>query len=242
MCNGFDAATQSVAKADMTVLDCWVLERLNEVIDESRSAYDAYQFRKVFTLVNQFCANELSALYIDITKDRMYCDALDSTRRLSAQTVMHRVFDGLCRILAPILVFTADEAWEHAGNEGSIHEQDFPVVDADFSTGEATQLVNGLLEIRAVIQTSIEVQVQAKAFNKNNEADVALTLPADHPCYEVLQDGEFVKEFFIVAGLTVLAGDEVSATAKATEHCMCPRCRRYEPVVSDVCQRCTDVV
>jgi isoleucyl-tRNA synthetase len=94
----------------------------------------------------------------------------------------------------------------------------------------------------SVIQAAIELQVQAKAFNKNNEADVTVTLPADHPCYEVLQDDEFVKEFFIVAGLTVVVGDEVSATAKATEHCMCPRCRRYEPLVSDVCQRCNDVV
>ncbi len=240
--NGFDAKTQSVAKADMTLLDRWLLERLNEVIEECRTAYDAYQFRKVFSVINQFCSNELSALYIDITKDRMYCDALDSTRRLSAQTVMSRVFDAICKLLSPILVFTADEAWEHAGNEGSVHETEFPVVDPEFSGGESIAQVDRLLELRAVIQTAIEEQVQAKAFNKNNEADVTLTLPADHPCRSMLDDREFVTEFFILAGLTVVDGDEVSATAKATEHSMCPRCRRYEPLVSDVCQRCHDVM
>ena len=135
--NGFDATTQSVSKEEMTLLDRWVLERLNGVISECSKAYDAYQFRKVFNQINQFCAHELSALYIDITKDRMYCDALDSKRRLAAQTVMYRVFDAVCRLIAPILAFTADEAWEHAGNEGSIHEQDFPVVDPDFQSGEA---------------------------------------------------------------------------------------------------------
>ena len=240
--NGFDAATQSVDKADMTVLDRWVLERLNEVITECHSAYEAFQFRKVFNQINQFCANELSALYIDITKDRMYCDGLDSTRRLAAQTVMHRVFDAIVRLAAPILAFTADEAWEHAGNEGSIHEQDFPTVDPEFAPGEAIEKVTGLLEIRAVIQTAIEEQVQAKAFNKNNEADVTLTLPSDHPCIDLLGDRDFVTEFFILSKLNVVNGNEISATAKATDHCMCPRCRRYEPLVTDLCQRCSKVV
>ncbi|BDS06019.1 isoleucine--tRNA ligase [Oceaniferula spumae] len=240
--NGFDPATQSVAKDDMTVLDRWVLERLNEVITECKSAYESYQFRKVFNQINQFCANELSALYIDITKDRMYCDGLDSTRRLAAQTVMHRVFDSIVRLMAPILAFTADEAWEHAGNEGSVHEQDFPEVDSEFVPGMAIQQVTGLLEIRAVIQTAIEEQVQAKAFNKNNEADVTLTLPADHTCAELLNDRDFVTEFFILSKLNVINGAEISATAKATDHCMCPRCRRYEPLVTDLCQRCSEVV
>lgn len=240
--SGFDAATQSVAKAEMTLLDRWVLERLNEVITECRTAYEAYQFRKVFNQINQFCAHELSALYVDITKDRMYCDARDSNRRLAAQTVMHRVFDGLCRLIAPILVFTADEAWEHAGNAGSVHEQDFPVEDPEFASGQATTQINSLLELRAIIQTAIEKEVQAKTFNKNNEADVTLTLPADHPCRPLLDERDFVTEFFILAELGVVTGDEVSATAKATEHCMCPRCRRYEPLVTDVCQRCSEVI
>ncbi|MGJ8676894.1 MAG: isoleucine--tRNA ligase [Akkermansiaceae bacterium] len=240
--NGFDAATQSVSKADMTLLDRWVLERLNDLIAECCTAYESFQFRKVFSSVNQFCANELSALYVDITKDRMYCDAKDSVRRLAAQTVMQRVFESLCKLLAPILVFTTDEAWEHAGYEGSVHEQDFPEIDAEFISGEATAQINGLLELRSVIQTAIEKEVKAKAFNKNNEADVTVTLPADHEFRSLLADRDFVTEFFILSELRLETGAELSVSAKATEHCMCPRCRRYEPLVSDVCQRCSDVV
>ena len=240
--NGFDASTQSVSKEEMTLLDRWVLERLNGVISECSKAYDAYQFRKVFNEINQFCAHELSALYIDITKDRMYCDALDSKRRLAAQTVMHRVFDAVCRLIAPILAFTADEAWEHAGNEGSIHEQDFPVVDPDFQSGEAVAQIDVLLELRAVIQTAIEKEVQAKAFNKNNEAHVTVALPENHPSRELLTDRDFVTEFFILADLQLEPGSEITATAKATEHAMCPRCRRYEPLVTELCSRCSEVV
>jgi len=240
--NGFDADTQSVSKQEMTLLDRWVLERLNEVISECREAYEAYQFRKVFNQINHFCAHELSALYVDITKDRMYCDAVDSTRRLAAQTVMHRVFDAVCRLMAPVLAFTADEAWEHAGNEGSVHEQDFPQVDPEFGSGEATQQVDALLELRTIIQTAIEKEVQAKTFNKNNEAEVTVVLPENHPTRELLADREFVTEFFILAELRVETGNELSASAKATIHAMCPRCRRYEPLVTDVCQRCSEVV
>lgn len=240
--NGFDAATQSVPREEMTLLDRWLLERLNDVVAESSKAYEAYQFRKVFNQINHFCTHELSALYIDITKDRMYCDALDSKRRLAAQTVMHRVFDAVCRLMAPILAFTADEAWEHAGNQGSVHEQDFPKVDPDFQSGEAVSKVEALLELRTVIQTAIEKEVQAKAFNKNNEAEVTLVLPESHPSRELLTDREFVTEFFILADLHLELGDQVSARAQATSHDMCPRCRRYEPLVTDVCKRCSEVV
>ena len=74
-------------------------------------AYAAYEFHKVYHTLNQFCAVDLSSLYVDITKDRMYCDAPDSPRRRATQAAMHHVFDALCRLLAPILVFTAEEAW-----------------------------------------------------------------------------------------------------------------------------------
>ena len=84
-----------------------------QVIEECRAAYAAYEFHKVYHTLNQFCAVDLSSLYIDITKDRMYCDAPASPRRRATQMAMHQIFDALCRLLAPILVFTAEEAWGH---------------------------------------------------------------------------------------------------------------------------------
>ena len=85
------------------------------MIAECRDAYAAYEFHKVYHTLNQFCAVDLSSLYIDITKDRMYCDAPDSPRRRATQSAMHKIFDALCRLLAPILVFTAEEAWRYLG-------------------------------------------------------------------------------------------------------------------------------
>src|SRR5207249_2855926 len=85
----------------MTLIDRWILERLNDVIADCRSAYEAFEFHKVYHALNQFCAVDLSSLYIDITKDRMYCDAADSPRRRATQAVMHEIFGALCRLLAP---------------------------------------------------------------------------------------------------------------------------------------------
>src|SRR5438132_1608515 len=98
---------------DLTLIDRWILERLDHVIAASRAAYEAYEFHKVYHTLNHFCAVDLSSLYVDITKDRMYCDAPDSPRRRATQMAMHKIFDALCRLLAPILVFTTGEAWRH---------------------------------------------------------------------------------------------------------------------------------
>ena len=164
---------------------------------------------------------------------------------------MNNVVDALARLLAPILVFTAEEAWEHAGREGSVHEQDFPVPDERFSGKEATTEVNQLLELREVIQNAIESQVQAKVFNKNNEAAVELALPAGHGLCGLLGDREFATEFFILSDLKLAEGEGVSASASRTDHPMCPRCRRYEPPAAGqsveedgtgLCGRCEEVL
>ena len=185
-------------------------------------------------------------MYIDHTKARLYCDREDSDRRRASQTAMNSVVDVLTRLLAPILAFTAEEAWEHAGREGSVHEQDFPAPDERFDGREATDEVDKLLDLREVIQNAIEVEVQAKVFNKNNEAAVELTLPADHELRELLSDRDFFTEFFIISDLKLVEGDRISAKAKKTEYPMCPRCRRYEPPAATgeegLCRRCEEVM
>lgn len=241
--DGFNAATDRVEKADMPLLDQWVLERLHGVIKECRQAYEAFEFRKVFNQINQFCATDLSAIYVDVTKDRMYCDGQDSLSRRSTQTVMHDVFSALARLLAPVLVFTADEAWEHAGFAGSVHEQDFPEAIDAWAPSVVSEKVAALLEARGVIQTAIEEKIQAKVFNKNNEAAVTITVPAGFKAMAELNDRKFAAEFFILAELNVQVGEAMSAVASATTYAMCPRCRRYEPLLaSGLCERCDEVV
>ena len=230
---------------NLAPLDAWILERVNLLITEVRAAYEAYEFRKVFTAINQFCTNDLSSLYIDITKDSLYCDAADSPRRLSKQYALSRVFDALVKLLAPVLAYTCDEAWEHAGHEGSVHEQDFPVADPAFDRGLSATFAR-LQQIKSVIQIAIEAQIKLKAFNKNNEAVVHLTLPQDEDpaVASLLEDAEFAKEFFIISELKLSRGAELSATAEKTAHEMCPRCRRYEPAVDadGLCARCSAIV
>lgn len=228
----------------LPLVDQWIMERLQVVISEIREAYAAYDFRKVFTVVNQFAASDLSAIYIDITKDRLYCDAEDSEQRKASVWVMGQIFDALVKLLAPILAYTAEEAWEHAGREGSIHEQDFPEVNAKYAGKGAIDQVNKLLEVKAVMQTAIEEKVQAKEFKKNNEASVTLTVPANHPSLDLLKNHQFATEFFIVSELKIEEGDSLSAVSEKTPHPMCPRCRKYEPPVNDegLCQRCADAV
>jgi isoleucyl-tRNA synthetase len=244
----FDSAKD--ATTEFTLLDRWILERLNKVTAECIAAYEKFEFRKVFSGLNQFCTNDLSAIYVDLTKDRMYCDAENSPRRRAAQTAMARVFESLCHLIAPILAYTADEAWEHYGKEiGSIHLQKFPTPDPDFAGTEATEKVDKLLKLRGTIQQDIETARQAKSIGSNNEASVTLTLPEGAETPEsLLGDWDAVQEFYMISELAIATGPEITAAVTPTAHAKCNRCWRHLPSVGknpkadDLCDRCAEVV
>ena len=248
---GFDAATQSVPNAELTLLDRWILERLHAVTAECLTAYAAYDFRKVFITLNQFCAVDLSALYVDISKDRMYCDALTSVRRRSAQTAMHRVLDSLCRLLAPILAFTADEAWEFAGHKDSVHEQDFPVPDPDFATTTATSQISELQKLRDLLMLEVDKGRKEKLIGGNLEAAAVLTVPAGSPAAIATANLADAAEYFVLSDLLIQQGSTgTAATAKVsrTAHKKCLRCWRHLPGIGespthpDLCTRCAEVL
>ena len=242
--DGFDP-NGAPAADEYPFLDRWILERLHETETECLKAYETYEFRKVFNALNNFCTHDLSAVYIDATKDRMYCDAADSPRRLASQHAMHAIFNSLSKLLAPILAFTADEAWEHAPfTTGSVHEQDFPVPDPAFEPAVVSKQAARLFEIKYAIQTAIEGCIQAKEFTRNNEAEVDLIVPeSDAELLPLLDDRDFATEFFIIAGLTATAGHALSATARKTDYPLCPRCRRHEPAnAKGLCERCAEVI
>ncbi len=119
--------TAATEETKFTTIDWWILERLDRVIADCRAAYEAFEFHKVYHALNHFCAVDLSSLYIDITKDRMYCDPANAGRRRATQSAMHEIFGALCQLLAPILAFTAEEAWRHSGAGASVHLQEFPL-------------------------------------------------------------------------------------------------------------------
>src|SRR5438552_9730062 len=119
----FDPAEHTVPDEQLTGLDRWVLSEFAKLQAAVIRVYDAYEFHVVYQKTSQFAAVELSAIYHDVVKDRLYTDPAKSHRRRSTQTAIYRLVTGLCKLLAPILSFTADEAWEFIpGAAGSVHE------------------------------------------------------------------------------------------------------------------------
>ena len=232
-----------------TLIDRWILERLDEVIRSCRSAYEKFEFHKVYHALNQFCAVDLSSLYIDITKDRMYCDAPDSPRRRATQAVMHEIFDALCRLLAPILVFTAAEAWRHSPAAGSVHLQEFPEPkDRDGRArppGAPASQMSELLRLRGVIGHAIERARQEKLIGNTLEARVVLRSDSD---VTEKMDKEELEEFFILSDLRIYQAKEASASVTKTPYKKCARCWRHRSTVGtskahpDLCDRCESVV
>ncbi|MGH8100551.1 MAG: class I tRNA ligase family protein, partial [Chthoniobacterales bacterium] len=226
-----------------TLIDRWILERLNQVIRECRSGYKAFEFHKVYHTLNQFCAVDLSSLYVDITKDRMYCDAPDSARRRATQAAMKEIFGALCKLLAPILVFTAEEVWRSSTAHGSVHLQEFP--KAPDRHREATDQIEQLLRLRGVVGQAIERARQEKLVGNALEAAVILHSDSD---VTMKIDKEELEEFFILSDLTVHQAKEASASVMKTTHKKCARCWRHRayvgtsPVHPELCDRCEAVV
>jgi isoleucyl-tRNA synthetase len=237
-----DAGPRSTPAA-ATLIDRWILERLDHVIADCRAAYEAFEFHKVYHTLNQFCAVDLSSLYIDITKDRMYCDAPNSPRRRATQIAMRKIFDALCRLLGPILAFTAEEAWGHSGVGGSIHLQEFP--PAEGRHDKASVQVAELLKLRGMIGQAIERARQEKLIGNALEAAVVLYSDSD---VTAKIDKEELEEFFIVSDLTIHQTKEASASVAKTPYQKCARCWRHRPSVGkskahpDLCDRCESVV
>jgi isoleucyl-tRNA synthetase len=243
--------------SDPTLIDRWILDRLDHVTAECRSAYAAFEFHKVYHSINHFCAVDLSSLYVDITKDRMYCDAPDSPRRRATQFAMHKIFDALCRLLAPVLVFTAEEAWAYAvagvGDAGppataatnSVHLQLFPDCQTGASDDVVRQQIEQLLRLRGVIGQALEKARQEKLIGNSLEARVILK--CDRKAIGSVSKEE-LEEFFILSDLIIEDAPEASAIVEKTPYAKCARCWRHRETVGqstahpDLCDRCESVV
>jgi len=241
----FDPAKDQVA--DLTLVDRWVASRLQQLIQQCREAYQQYEFHRVYHGVNQFCAVDLSSLYIDITKDRMYCDAPGSHRRRATQTVLYEAFDTLVRLIAPILVFTAEEAWSSFGKNLSVHLERFPESNRSLIDTAAIDDASALLDARSTVAQSIEIARQQKLIGNALEAHVVLSLPREHRVHQ-LNLGE-VEEFLILSHLDLVATDgESSAVITKTLYQRCERCWRHrltvglQPGHPTLCDRCAAVV
>ncbi|HME88210.1 MAG TPA: isoleucine--tRNA ligase [Chthoniobacterales bacterium] len=237
----YQSGNQEATK-EHTLVDRWILERLDHVIKDCRAAYEAFEFHKVYHTLNQFCAVDLSSLYIDITKDRMYCDPADAGRRRATQAAMHEIFAALCQLLAPVAAFTAEEAWRHSC-DGSVHLEELPKIQD--RSQEASEQVAELLKLRGVIGQAIEKARQEKLIGNSLEAAVVLRSNSD---VTSKISKEELEEFFILSDLTLEQAKEPSATVIKTSHQKCARCWRHRAYVGkskthpDLCDRCEKVI
>jgi isoleucyl-tRNA synthetase len=174
----FDPERDRVSYDQMDEIDRWALLRLGELIARVRRAYDEYQFHVVFHTVHNFCAVELSSLYLDIIKDRLYVSAPDDPKRRAAQTVCFEVLTALARLLAPVLSFTADEVWGYIPGRGkpeSVHLVTFPEERGEWINERLGGEWERLLEVRGEVSRALEAARKQGLIGKGVDAVVYVT-------------------------------------------------------------------
>jgi isoleucyl-tRNA synthetase len=177
--NGFDPVTDSVPATEMSEIDQWILIRAEDLVARSRAWYNDFEFHKVYRSVYDFATVDLSNVYFDVLKDRLYTSATKSLERRSAQTVLYRLAHALVRLLAPILTFTCEEVWPHLGETGSVHTSMFPE-PSDLTTGlhesQRKRAANwdDLMHLREIVLKSLEAARNEKLIGAPLEARVRI--------------------------------------------------------------------
>jgi isoleucyl-tRNA synthetase len=251
----FDPARDAVPDDGLTGLDRWILGMFAELEAECARAYEACEFHVVYQRVAQFAAVQLSAVYHDVVKDRLYTDGAGSPRRRSTQTALHRLVTGLCQVLSPILAFTADEAWEHVPGRSawSVHLTDWQ--PREFALDDAEKAGwDWLLAVRERVLPELEKARQGRVIGKALEARVRLGvggLPEGLP-----SDWQgTLRELLNVSQLEVEVtpggggfGGEVKVEVAHAEGTKCERCWHWEGDVGvhaahpTLCGRCAGAV
>jgi isoleucyl-tRNA synthetase len=246
----FDPAKHTVPDDKLTGLDRWILGEFSKLEAEIIKAYDDYEFHVVYQKVSQFIAVELSSIYHDVIKDRLYTDPANSHRRRSTQTTLHRLVTGLCQMLAPILAFTADEAWEFVPGKkvNSVHETVFK--PTSFSTTESEQANwKSLFELRNSILPELERSRQAKTIGKALEAEIVISVApkTNAEIAEKFQDD--FRELVNVSQVKFKRGGVLPVcTVNKSDGQKCERCWRWEMDVGKnaehptICGRCVEAV
>ena len=241
----FDPAKNAVADDKLTGLDRWILGEFSKLEQEVIKAYDDYEFHVVYQKVSQFIAVELSSIYHDVIKDRLYTDPANSARRRSTQTTLHRLVTGLCRMLAPILAFTADEAWEFVPKvSGSVHQSELKTSGFMLEPDELGKW-DWLKLWRERLLSELEKARQAKTIGKALEAKAEIVIPQVQNKYS---DKELLRELVNVSDLKITVGETVSISVSKADGQKCARCWHWETDVGQnpehptICGRCVEAV
>jgi isoleucyl-tRNA synthetase len=246
----FDAERDAVPLEEMLELDRWVLAQLARVSQTCVAAFDVHEFNKVYNAVHNFCAVELSAFYLDVIKDRLYTSKANSLERRSAQTALLILAETLARLVAPILVHTADEAWGYLNLPNKVES----VHLADYPTGEGadealTARWEPLFLVRETVKKALEEARQAGTIG--NPLEACVEIEAEASVLESL--APFSKELAtlcVVSQAILRRSDEegVSVTARPADGVKCARCwlMRLDVGQSEehpaLCTRCVEAL
>jgi isoleucyl-tRNA synthetase len=250
----FDPATDAVPVASLRPLDAYFLRRGRALAARLEQAYRDFEFHVVYHQVNNFCAVDLSAVYLDILKDRLYCSHPRDDVRRSAQTVLYRIARALATLTAPVLAFTADEAWEHLpGADGrSVHLEEFERLGDVGEDADRDACFGRLLALRDEAYKLLEVQRKEGLFGKSLEA--ALVLSGDRGALDadIAATEASLEELCIVSQVIAGEGTTPSQVPGPSSRCAGlrapPRCWQVcadpprNPEHPELCPRCLDVV
>ncbi len=247
----FDPAKNAVPYKNLPEIDRWALHQLQEEIGEALAAYESYQFHRVISRLVNFCGTELSSFYLDVVKDRLYCDPPDSPPRRAAQTVLHRVADALLRLLAPVLSFTTDESWRFMGHREGVSLADLPAVESALMDAKLSEDWKVLLSLRETVLGEIEKARAAGTMKAPREAVAHIRVKdaaraAFYKTYE--------PQLSTIFGISrVVLTQDASAEGLAidirkAEGAKCARCWIFKADIGvkskwpDICGRCADAV
>lgn len=253
--DGFDPDNDSVLDNELQEIDRWALMKLDALMDKVESGYNSFDFHIVFHSIHNFCTTDMSNFYLDIIKDRLYCEPIASTARRAAQTTMYRILSAITRMIAPILSFTAEEIWgfmphSAADNTESVFMNDMPCKSGLTASDEFTAKWNLIYQTRMDVNKVLEEKRNEKLIGKSLEAAVTIAA-ADEESYKILSAEEKLLEaVLIVSSVKVIRSDSAEAvyTVTKAEGEKCERCWIYSTTVGTntahptLCARCASVI
>ena len=251
---GFDPDKDSVSDNQLTELDKWALMRLDTLIDKVKEGYEAFDFHIAFHAIHNFCVIDMSNFYLDIIKDRLYCEKEDSVLRRAAQTAMYRILSAVARLAAPIISFTAEEIWQfmpHSANDDteSVFLNQMPEKSGIEFSAEYVDKWDFIYGTREAVNKVLEEARNAKTIGKSLEAKIIIrSSDADYDRYMALAD--HLKDILIVSGVEVekSGAAETSFEVAKADGDKCERCWCYSKYVGTnhdhptLCERCAIAV
>lgn len=250
---GFDPDTDCVSDDKLTELDKWALMRLDALIDKVNEGYNSFDFHIAYHALHNFCAIDMSSFYLDIIKDRLYCEPEKSELRRAAQTTMYRVLSAIARLSAPIISFTAEEIWQFmphssADDKESVFLNQMPEKSGIDFTSDFVERWSFIYSAREAVNKVLEEKRNEKFIGKSLEAEIIVhSSEADYNRYADIAD--HLSEILIVSGVTVekSEGDTTFEVVKANGG-KCERCWGYSITVGEdsehptLCKRCASAI